>query len=114
MATDAFQFDVETVDGLQWAAVVLAVLTGVVHVYVGIAEGRLPLVLAGLGFFGAVVLFLANYRRRTLYLVGVVYVLAQVVAWAVVRVGSYTPVGYADKAIQVALIAVLAYLFWAE
>lgn len=100
-------------DGLGWlhrTAVVLAIVTGVLHVYAGAVDARLPLVIAGLGFLGGVVVFLAGYRSRRLYLTAIAYTAIQLVAWAVVNAGAYTLVGYADKVVQLALVAVLAAL----
>jgi hypothetical protein len=62
---------------LDWIGVGLAVLLGLS--YLPIAIGLLPsglgiaFVLAGLGYFGAVVLVLAGYRRRQVYAVGTGY-----------------------------------------
>ena len=115
MATErAGRFETASLTGLHWLAIVLAFLTGVIHVFVGVVGGRLPLTLAGLGFFGAIVLFLADVRRQLLYVVGIVYTGIQVVLWLVVQAGEYTTIGYVDKAIQVVLIAILAYLYWHE
>lgn len=95
-------------DGLHWAAVVLAVVTGLIHVYLGVVEGRLPLVIAGVGFFGGVGVFLAGYRGRWFYLAAIAYTAIQVVAWAVVNAGAYTVLGFVDKAVQLLLITVVA------
>ena len=57
---------------MYWLAILLALATGIIHVYAGIVEGRIPVSLAGIGFLGAVVLFLLNYRRTPLYLGGIV------------------------------------------
>jgi len=104
--------DTESVDALAWLAVALVVVTGVLHVYAGVVEGRIPVALAGVGFLGAVVLFLSNVRRRLLYLVGIVYTGVQIPLWYVVKAGEFTTVGYVDKAVQVVLVALLAYLYW--
>ena len=92
--------------------VLLALLTGGIHVYAGLVEGRIPVLLAGVGFFGAVVLFLVDYRRSLLYVLGIVYTAVQLPLWYVVKAGEYTTLGYADKLIQVVLILLLVYLYW--
>lgn len=102
--------DTDGVPSLGWVAVALAIVTGVLHVYVGVVEGRAPLVLAGLGFGGGVALYLYGVRRRLLLLAGVAFTLFQIVAWAVVQAGAYTAVGYVDKTVQVLLVAVLLWL----
>ena len=67
----------DTMATLDWIGVGLAVLLGIA--YIPTALGALPSVfgiaflLAGLGYFGAVVLVLAAYRRRQVYAVGIGY-----------------------------------------
>mgnify|MGYP000504203494 CR=1 FL=1 len=95
-----------------WLAVALVVLTGAIHVYSGLLEGRIPVALAGVGFFGALVLFLLDYRRPLLYLVGIAYTAVQFPLWYVAKAGEFTTLGYVDKTIQAALILVLAWLYW--
>jgi hypothetical protein len=70
--------------------------------------------LAGLGFFAALAVFLAGYRRRQLYALGVGYVAFQLVVWAIVNAGEYTLIGYVDKAVQVVLLGLLASLYRSE
>jgi len=105
-------FETESIAGIEWFAVALVFVTGLIHVYVGAVEGAVPLVLAGLGFFGAIILYLANYRRRLLYLVGIVFTGVQIPLWYVVKAGEFTTIGYVDKAVQVVLVGLLAYLYW--
>ncbi|WP_246985105.1 hypothetical protein [Halorientalis marina] len=97
-----------------WTAVVLVAVTGVLHLYAGVVEGAPPVLIAGVGFFGALALFLVGYRRRLLYAVGVVYTGVQIPLWYVVKAGAYTPVGYVDKAVQVVLVALLLGLLWRD
>jgi hypothetical protein len=95
-----------------WLAILLVLITGVIHVYAGVIEGRIPVSLAGVGFLGAAVLFLLDYRRSLLYLVGIVYTAVQFPLWYVANVGEFTMLGYVDKALQAVLIVILAYLYW--
>ena len=95
---------------LQWLAVVLIVVTGVLHVYAGVVEGRIPVALAGVGYAGALVLFFLDYRRRLLYLLGIPYTAVQFPLWIVAK-SEYGMVDYVDKAVQVVLILVLVYLY---
>lgn len=95
---------------LQWLAVVLIVVTGVLHVYAGVVEGRIPVALAGVGYAGALVLFFLDYRRRLLYLLGIPYTAVQFPLWIVAK-SEYGMVDYVDKAVQVVLILVLIYLY---
>jgi hypothetical protein len=95
---------------LQWLAVALVVVTGGLHVYAGVVEGRIPVALAGAGYVGALVLFFLDYRRRLLYLIGVPYTAVQIPIWLVVK-SEYGTVDYVDKAVQIVLILVLLYLY---
>jgi len=106
--------ETESVTSVHWVAIVLVLVTGGIHVYAGIVEGRLPVSLAGVGFLGAVVLFLLDYRRRLLYLVGIVYTAIQVPLWYVVKAGEFTTLGLVDKAVQIVLIVLLVFLYWSE
>lgn len=112
MSQTVKSIETESVEPIQWLAVGLVLLTGIVHIYAGIVEGRLPVTLAGVGFFAAIGLFLLDYRRRQLYLVGVLYTAIQLPLWYVAKAGEYTALGYTDKAVQIVLIALLAYLYW--
>jgi hypothetical protein len=104
--------EVQSVSRLGWLAVALVAVTGVIHVYAGVVEGRIPVALAGVGFLAAIGLYLVDYRRPLLYLVGIVYTAIQIPLWYVVKAGEFTTVGYVDKAVQVLLVVVLAYLYW--
>ena len=76
-----------------WLAVLFALGTGGIHVYAGLVEGRIPVLLAGVGFFGAVVLFFVDYRRTLLYILGIIYTAVQFPLWYVVKAGEYTTLG---------------------
>ena len=73
---------------------------------------RIPVLLAGVGFFGAVVLFLVDCRRSLVYVLGIIYTAVQLPLWYVVKAGEYTTLGYVDKGIQFVLIVLLVYLYW--
>lgn len=104
--------NVDSIPVLGWIALGLVFVTGVLHVYAGVVEGRIPVALAGVGFFGATVLYLVDYRRPLLYLLGVVYTAIQIPLWYVANAGSFTTVGYVDKAVQAVLVVLLVYLYW--
>ena len=106
--------ETRSLDAAHWLAVGLVLATGVIHVYAGVVEGRIPVALAGVGFLVALALFLADYRRPLLYLVGILYTAVQLPLWYVVKAGEYTTLGYVDKSIQVLLIVLLAYLYWRQ
>ena len=94
-----------------YTAMVLAGITGVVHVYLYWAQGFLPFLLAGLGFLGAVGLLLLTVNRRSLvYLAGIPYTLVQMAGWLLAGTPEFT-LGVADKVVQVALIVLLVVLY---
>jgi hypothetical protein len=95
---------------IQWVAIALVAITGVLHVFAGVVEGRAPVALAGVGYAGALALFFLDYRRRLLYLIGIPYTAVQFPLWIVAK-SEYGVVDYVDKAVQVALIVVLIYLY---
>src|SRR6056297_801625 len=95
---------------LQWIAVGLVAITGVLHVFAGVVEGRIPVALAGVGYAGALVLFFLDYRRRLLYLLGIPYTAVQFPLWIVAK-SEYGMVDYVDKAVQAVLILVLLYIY---
>ena len=104
----------ESLTTIHWLAVLLVVATGAIHVYAGLVEGRIPVLLAGVGFFGGIGLFLVDYRRPLLYLAGVVYTAVQFPLWYVAKAGEFTAIGSVDKAIQAVLVVTLLYLYWRQ
>lgn len=109
----------ESLTGLHWAGIVLALLTGVIHLFLGVRFIDSPLgvsfILAGLGFVGAVVLLLVDYRRRLLYLVGIPFTAIQIVLYFVLNWPDVvSPIGIGDKLIQLGLVAVLVVLYRQE
>jgi hypothetical protein len=115
------RFETASLTAVHWIALALAALTGAIHlllaaVYPGLAL-RVSFLLAGLGFFGAIGLFLLDYRRRLLYLLGVPFTGAQVVLWYVIvqpTPGTLYALDAVDKTAQILLIALLAYLYATE
>lgn len=115
--------DTASLTRLHWGALVLAAITGVIHLAIGASSvasfGFEPLAvaltLAGLGFFGAILLFLRNVRRKQLYIAGILFTGLQIVLWVQFnQLGgdpALSPVEIIDKLVQVLLIAVLALLY---
>jgi len=102
---------------LDWAGVALAVLLGIS--YLPIALGELPSVvgisflLAGLGYFGAVVLVLAGYRRGQVYGIGIGYNLLLIALYFLIQQPSLGEIGAfagAVKVGQVLFVLLLAVL----
>lgn len=104
---------IDTLDPLHWAGIGLAAITGALHLYLFAVEDWLPFLLAGLGFFAAIALLAVNVRRKYLYPVGVAYTVAQIAGYLVLPLGPLW-LGVLDKAVQVALVGVLGYLYWTE
>ncbi|WP_135365387.1 hypothetical protein [Halosimplex halophilum] len=116
--------ETESLTAVHWAAVGLAVLTGVIHLYLYAVEGFLPFLLGGLGYLGAVVLLLLNVRRLILYAVGIPFVLVHIAGWvaagmpdggwALAAAPALVNLGTVDKFVEVLLLVALAYLVWAS
>lgn len=106
----ASPFEFAPMSRMHWLGASLAAITGAVHLYMYWSQEYLPFLLAGLGFFGAVALLVVGFHRRLLYVVGVPYTLAQIGAWLAFDMPEFY-LGVADKLVQVALIAVLVYLY---
>ncbi|MBZ6496136.1 DUF7475 family protein [Natrinema longum] len=112
----------ESLTGLHWIGVVATLVTAAVHLFLGVR--MLPsamggsFVLAGLGFLGGIGLLLLDYRRRTVYAVGVVYTLVQILLWYWVNFAAGSKsfpadvgtLGAVDKVAQVVLVAILVVL----
>jgi hypothetical protein len=127
-AQRAFGVQVESFTGLHWVGVLAAVVSGVIHLFLGVAFfGRGPglavaFLLAGLGFLGAVVLVLLDVRRRAVYAVGIPFTAVQIVLWYYLNFvtlgrsfpGDVGTLGAVDKIAQVVLIAVLVVLLRRE
>lgn len=118
MSSDS-SFETASLTTLHWVGIALAVVTGVVHLVIGIQYfGTLQsfsFVLAGVAFLVAVFLILVDYRRRLLYLVGIPFTAIQVVLYFPLNWPDVvSPIGLGDKAVQVALIAVLLVLYRRE
>lgn len=108
--------------GLHWAGILAAVVSAGVHLFLGIrmlpSGMGISFVLAGLGFLGAVVLVLLDYRRRAVYAVGIPFTLVQILLWYYVNFAAgpksfptdIGTLGAIDKVAQVVLIAILVAL----
>lgn len=119
MATDTgTTLRTESLSSLHWLGIALAVVTGVIHLYLGALFITSPMgwsfLAAGVGFLGGVAAVLVDYRRRLLYLLGVPFTAGQIVAWYVVNAPDFSALGYLDKVVQIALIVVLVVLYRQE
>jgi hypothetical protein len=114
-----------------YLAVVLAVVTGVIHLFlapqvIGFSQTLGVLfALNGLGFLGGVVVYLTRYWRRELYLVAAGYALVTVLAFfffggfegfvsAFYMQGELNVMAVVAKAVEALLVVVAGYLYTAE
>lgn len=104
-------YGIESLETLDWVAIVLAAATAVIHLYLFTTEDWLPFLLAGAGFLGAIALLIALPKyRHWLYPVGALFVVSQIVGYLLLPLGPVW-IGVLDKLIQVALVVVLVQLF---
>jgi hypothetical protein len=103
---------------LHWAGILLAAVTGAIHVYLTVLFGLsglgISFLVAGIGYFAGVAAVLVDYRRRAFYLLGIPFTLGQIVLWYVVNAPDFSTTGIADKVAQVLLVVVLAVLYTRE
>jgi len=121
-ATDSGLFDLETLTPLHYLGVLLAAITGVIHLRLGVGFAPSPLgisfLFAGVVFLVASAAILANYRRRLLYGLGIPFTAGQIVLWYGINFaggGKSFPadvgtIGWIDKVSQVLLVVVLIVL----
>lgn len=105
---------VAPVHALEGFALALALLTGAVHLYLYVHHGGFAMLLAGMGFVGAAVLFLLGVDRRSLYAAGVPFVAIQIYLWWAAGTPHVLSYGLFDKVVQSGLLVLLCYLFWRE
>lgn len=118
MATDSMSAesgDANRARGSGFSTLELAVLalvgtTALTHLYAGVVEGAPPVLLAGVGFVGGFLLYVRGTRRRLLTAAAIPYTAVQIPLWYVVKQGSFTTVGYLDKAVQLLLVVLLVVL----
>lgn len=112
----------DSLGGLHWMGIAAALVSAGIHLRLGVGFAPSPLgisfILAGLGFLGAVVLVLFDYRRRTVYAIGIPFTLVQIIGWYYVNfvagpkslLADVGTLGAIDKLAQVVLLAILVAL----
>ncbi|QSG04646.1 DUF7475 family protein [Halapricum desulfuricans] len=117
--TGGVTLQTESLGALHWVGIIAALVSSAIHLLLGVrmfpSGMGISFILAGLGFLGAIVLVMIAYRRRTVYAVGIPFVLVQIVLWYVVNFangskafpGDIGTFGAIDKAAQFVLLAVL-------
>jgi hypothetical protein len=120
------EFSTGSLTALHWVGILAALVSAAIHLLLGIRMSlrmgpsgmSISFVLAGLGFLGAIVLVLLNYRRRTVYAVGIPFTLAQLVLWYSLNFAAgpksfpadIGTLGAVDKVAQIVLVVVLVAL----
>jgi hypothetical protein len=94
-------------------AIVLATITGLVHIYIGLGFGGQKLILAGIGFLTGSALFLADIKRRWLYGLAIPYTAIQILLWFEMGL-PFVRFGLVDKFVQISFILVCGYLYVAD
>lgn len=119
VGTSEFSLEAESLPGVAWVGVVAAVVTGVVHLRLGVGNAPSPLgisfLLAGIAFIVAAGFVVTGYRRRTVYAVGIPFTLVQILMWYYANFAAgdksfpadVGTLGVMDKVAQLLLIAVL-------
>jgi len=117
---------IESLGGLHWVGIVLAAVSGIIHLFLGVQFAPsglgIAFLLAGLGFLGAIVLVVLAIRRRLVYAVGIPFTAIQMVLWYYFNFavgpksfpGDVGTMGVVDKVAQIVLIVVLIVLLRGE
>ena len=107
--------ETEALTPLHWAGVVLAAITGVLHLWLGVSFIDSPLgiafLFAGVGFLAGIAAVVSDYRRRLVYLLGIPFTAGQIPIWFALNWPDFGTIGILDKVVQVALVAVLVVLY---
>ncbi|MFB6300762.1 MAG: hypothetical protein ABEH65_10920, partial [Halobacteriales archaeon] len=118
-ATESGLLDLATLEPLHYLGILLALISGVIHLRLGVGFAPSPLgmafLFAGIVFLLAVAGVAANYRRGLLYRLGIPFTAGQIVLWYYINFAAGTKsfpadigtLGAIDKITQVLLIAVL-------
>ncbi|WP_435156947.1 hypothetical protein [Haladaptatus sp. DFWS20] len=111
--TVGLQIDVESINTFERIGGVLAIITGIVHLYLYWETGFAPFLLAGLGFIGAVGLLFTTFSRRLLYAIGIPYIGIQILLWIAFGMQNLV-LGVFDKSVQILLVGLLIALLLVE
>lgn len=112
--------------GRHWLGIGAATVSAVIHLVLGVpalpSGLGISFVLAAGGFLGAIVLVLLDYRRRTVYAIGIPFTAVQILLWYWFNFaagsesfpGDVEAVGAVDKLVQLVLLGVLLSLLQAD
>ncbi|MFC7078421.1 hypothetical protein [Haloarcula halophila] len=125
-ATQSGPIDLDSLGPLHYLGIVLALVSGLIHVRLGLSFAPSPLGLsflfAGVVFVLACVAVAMDYRRRLVYGLGVPFTAGQIVLWYVVNFAGgpkafpadVGTLGAIDKIAQLVLVGVLVVLLRRE
>jgi hypothetical protein len=96
-------------------ALLLAAVTAITHLYIGIAVYGIPLgvplILIALVYVGGIYLIAANNRRELWLKIGIYWVIVVIVLWAASAAANApntnSTLAYADKAVEFVLLGIL-------
>lgn len=92
---------------LHLIGLLLAAITGGIHLWLGVEESSLALFIAGIGFAIGIVAVTADIRRQTVVKLGIPFTATQAVYYLATHFDQITLVSATDKLVQFGLIGVL-------
>ncbi|WP_431359058.1 hypothetical protein [Halovenus amylolytica] len=92
---------------LHLIGLILAAITGGIHLWLGVEESSLALFTAGVGFAIGIVAVTANIRRLTVVKLGIPFTATQTVYYLATHFDQITLVSATDKVVQIGLIGIL-------
>ena len=111
------RFSIATVPPLYWVAIVLSLVTGAIHLYLGVSFITNPLgwsfLFAGIVFVVAPLAVFTDTRRRAVLLLGIPFTAGQIFIWYLIT-DSYGMLDLVDKVAQTVLILVLVALLYRD
>lgn len=96
-----------------WGGVALAALSGAIHLWLGITEGKLPLIVAGSGFGIGIAAVVLDVRRTQIVKLGVPFTAGQIILYGIAHAAelpALAPIELVDKVAQTILVGVLVVL----
>ena len=113
--SDDFGTTLDSLTPFHWLGVLLAAVTGAVHLWLYADTGFVLFLASGLGYLGGVGLLVVGVERRLLYQVGIGYVLIHIVGWIVAGmpgggwslVAGVVTLGTLTKLVEITLLGVL-------
>ncbi|WP_336326462.1 hypothetical protein [Halovenus sp. HT40] len=105
--TEPSSSPLQSLTALHLIGIVLAVITGGIHLWLGVVESSPALFIAGVGFAIGTVAVAANIRRLTVVKLGIPFTGTQTVYYLATHFDQITLISATDKLVQLGLIGVL-------